>query len=139
MVRDARSGKYRRTRLFVLMLGYSRKAVRLLVFQSSSQIWAELHEKAFRRLGGVTRTVARGGHRIKEEDRPNQAPLVTLQLLARADQAGSQIGALCRGMHRKEGEAAVHAHFRRGKCKGCAFCWGELGCRNIFFVRRGRR
>jgi transposase len=50
MVRDARSGKYRRTRLFVLMLGYSRKAVRLLVFQSSSQIWAELHEKAFRRL-----------------------------------------------------------------------------------------
>jgi transposase len=281
MVRDARSGKYRRTRLFVLMLGYSRKAVRLLVFQSSSQIWAELHEKAFRRLGGVTRTVvldnlregvlsadiydptinplyrdvlqhyssvplpcrvadpdrkgkvesgvghaqktplkglrfeslaeaqayldhweerwadtrihgttkrqvaamfaeerptllplpvepfryyqygqrtvhldgcveveaayygappgwigrcvhvqwddrqvrllnpqtgellrehrrhARGGHRIKEEDRPKQTPLGTLQLLARADQAGSQIGALCRGMHRQEGEAAV--------------------------------
>jgi transposase len=281
MVRDARSGKYRRTRLFVLTLGYSRKAVRLLVFQSSSQIWAELHEKAFRRLGGVTRTVvldnlregvlspdfydptinplyrdvlkhygsvplpcrvadpdrkgkvesgvghaqktplkglrfeslaeaqayldhweerwadtrihgttkrqvaamfaeerpallplpvepfryyqygertvhldgcveveaayygtppgwigrrvqvqwddrqvrllnpqtgellrehlrhARGGHRIKEEDRPKQTPLGTMQLLARADQAGSQIGALCRGMHRKEGEAAV--------------------------------
>jgi hypothetical protein len=281
MVRDARSGKYRRTRLFVLTLGYSRKAVRLLVFQSSSQIWAELHEKAFRRLGGVTRTVvldnlregvlspdfydptinplyrdvlkhygsvplpcrvadpdrkgkvesgvghaqktplkglrfeslaeaqayldhweerwadtrihgttkrqvaamfaeerpallplpvepfryyqygertvhldgcveveaayygappgwigrrvqvqwddrqvrllnpqtgellrehlrhARGGHRIKEEDRPKQTPLGTMQLLARADQAGSQIGALCRGMHRKDGETAV--------------------------------
>jgi hypothetical protein len=29
--------------------------VRLLTFRSSSQIWAELHEKAFRRLGGVTR------------------------------------------------------------------------------------
>jgi transposase len=57
MVRDARTGKYRRTRLFVLTLGYSRKSVRLLVFQSSSQIWAELHEKAFRRLGGTTRTV----------------------------------------------------------------------------------
>ena len=57
MVRDAHSGKYRRTRLFVLTLGYSRKAVRLLVFRSSSQIWAELHEKAFRRLGGVTRVV----------------------------------------------------------------------------------
>ena len=28
-----------------------------LVFRSSSQIWAELHEKAFRRLGGVTRVV----------------------------------------------------------------------------------
>jgi transposase len=49
MVRDERTGKYRRTRLFVLTLGYSRKAVRLLTFQSSSRIWAELHEKAFRR------------------------------------------------------------------------------------------
>jgi len=49
MVRDPASGKYRRTRLFVLTLGYSRKAVRLLVFQSSSRVWAELHEKAFRR------------------------------------------------------------------------------------------
>src|SRR3954447_10151164 len=57
MVRDPQSGKYRRARLFVLTLGYSRKSVRLLVFQSSSQIWAELHEKAFRRLGGTTRTI----------------------------------------------------------------------------------
>src|SRR5207248_11417978 len=57
MVRDAGSGKYRRTRLFVLTLGYSRKAVRLLTFCSSSQVWAELHEKAFRRLGGVTSVV----------------------------------------------------------------------------------
>jgi transposase len=38
----------------VLTLGYSRKSIRLLVFRSSSQTWAELHEKAFRRLGGVT-------------------------------------------------------------------------------------
>jgi transposase len=45
------------TRLFVLTLGYSRKAVRLLVFRSSARVWAELHEKAFRRLGGVTRVV----------------------------------------------------------------------------------
>jgi transposase len=57
MVRDPHSGKYRRTRLFVLTLGYSRKSVRLLVFRSSSQIWAELHEKACRRLGGCTRVV----------------------------------------------------------------------------------
>ena len=57
MVRDEHSGKYRRTRLFVLTLGYSRKSVRLIVFHSSSQTWAELHEKAFRRLGGVTRTI----------------------------------------------------------------------------------
>jgi transposase len=57
MVRDPRSGKYRRTRLFVMTLGYSRKSVRLLVFRSSSQTWTELHEQAFRRLGVVTRVV----------------------------------------------------------------------------------
>jgi transposase len=281
MVRDAQNGKYRRTRLFVLTLGYSRKSVRLLVFRSSSQTWAELHEKAFRRLGGVTRVVVldnlregvlkpdiydptvnplyrdmlqhynvvalpcrvrdpdrkgkvergvghakntplkglrfesleegqnyldhwetrwadtrihgttkrqvaamfaeerpalqplpvepfryyqygqrtvnldgcvevdaayygappgwigrhvqvqwdsrqvrlldpqtgqllrehlhqtRGRHRIKDEDRPKQTPLTTLQLLSRADKAGAQIGGLCRGMHQKDGETAV--------------------------------
>ena len=57
MVRDAGTGKYRRTRLFVLTLGFSRKCVRLLSFQSSTHIWAELHERAFRRLGGSTRVV----------------------------------------------------------------------------------
>jgi hypothetical protein len=57
MVRDPHSGRYRRTRMFVLTLGYSRKSVRLLAFQSSARVWAELHEQAFRRLGGVTRTV----------------------------------------------------------------------------------
>jgi transposase len=57
MVRDAHSGKYRRTRLFVFTLGYSRKSVRLLVFSSSSRVWAELHEKAFTRLGGSPSTV----------------------------------------------------------------------------------
>jgi transposase len=281
MVRDGHTGKYRRTRLFVLTLGYSRKCVRLMVFGSSSQTWAELHEKAFRRLGGVTRVAvldnlregvlkpdiydptvnplyrdmlrhynvvalpcrvrdpdrkgkvergvghakntplkglrfesleeaqsyldhwemrwadtrihgttkrqvaamfaeekpmlqplpvepfryyqygkrtvnldgcvevdaayygappgwigrlvqvqwdshqvrlldpqtgqllrehlrqARGRHRIKDEDQPKQTPLTTLQLLTRADKAGAQIGALCRGMHQKDGETAV--------------------------------
>src|SRR5271155_3362631 len=57
MVRDPQSGKYLRTRLFVMTLGCSRKAVRLLTFRSSARIWAELHEKAFRRLGGGTRIV----------------------------------------------------------------------------------
>jgi transposase len=57
MVRDAATGRYRRTRLFVMTLGHSRKAVRLLVFRSSTQTWTELHEAAFRRLGGVTRVV----------------------------------------------------------------------------------
>lgn len=57
MVRDPHTGKYRRTRLFVLTLGCSRKSVRLLVFRSSARTWAELHEKAFRRLGGSTKVV----------------------------------------------------------------------------------
>ncbi len=57
MVRDPETRKYRRTRLFVLTLGCSRKAVRLLTFRSSTRIWAELHERAFRRLGGATRIV----------------------------------------------------------------------------------
>ena len=57
MVRETQGGKYRRTRLFVLTLGYSRKSVRLLTWRSSARIWAELHEKAFRRLGGCTRVV----------------------------------------------------------------------------------
>ena len=57
MARDPQTGKYRRMRLFVMTLGYSRKTVRLLVFRSSTQTWAELHEKAFRRLGGVPRVV----------------------------------------------------------------------------------
>jgi len=55
LVRDPNTGKYRRTRLFTMTLGYSRKSVRLLTWKSSAQIWAELHEKAFRRLGGATK------------------------------------------------------------------------------------
>jgi transposase len=57
MVRDPQTGKYRRMRLFVLTLGYSRKSVRLLAWRSSSEIWARLHEQAFRRLGGTPSTV----------------------------------------------------------------------------------
>ncbi len=57
MVRHPGTGKYRRTRLFVLTLGYSRKSVRLLTFASSTRRWAELHEEAFRRLGGSVRVI----------------------------------------------------------------------------------
>jgi transposase len=57
MVRDPLTGRYQRTRLFVLTLGYSRRAVYLLTFHSSTRTWAELHEQAFRRLGGITRTI----------------------------------------------------------------------------------
>lgn len=57
MVRETPGGKYRRSRLFVLTLGCSRKSVRLLTWRSSTQIWCELHEQAFRRLGGTVRVI----------------------------------------------------------------------------------
>jgi hypothetical protein len=57
MVRHPVTGKYLRTRLFVLTLSYSRKAVRLLVSRSSARIWAALHERALRRLGGTVRVI----------------------------------------------------------------------------------
>jgi transposase len=57
MVRWPATGKYRRTRLFLLTLAHSRKAVRLLTWHSSAQLWCELHERAFRRLGGTTQVV----------------------------------------------------------------------------------
>jgi transposase len=57
MVRWAATGKYRRTRLFVFTLAHSRKAVRLLTWRSSAQIWCELHERAFRCLGGTVKVV----------------------------------------------------------------------------------
>lgn len=55
-VRD-QTGRLRRTRLFVMTLGWSRKAVYLLVLSSSAEVWAELHERAFRLLGGTPRVV----------------------------------------------------------------------------------
>ena len=79
MVRDLDTGKYRRTRLFVLTLGYSRKSVRLLTFRSSARVWAELHEKAFRRLGGTTRLVVldnlREGVLLADSHDPGLNPL----------------------------------------------------------------
>lgn len=57
MVRGPATGTYRRTRLFVFTLAHSRKAVRLLTWQSSTQRWCELHEQAFRRLGGTVKVI----------------------------------------------------------------------------------
>ncbi len=53
MVRHPETKKYRRTRLFALTLAWSRKAVWLLTWKSSTKTWCELHGEAFRRLGGV--------------------------------------------------------------------------------------
>jgi transposase len=57
LVRAPEGGGHRRTRLFVLTLGHSRKSVWLLCWKSSAKQWCQLHEDAFRRLGGVPRLV----------------------------------------------------------------------------------
>jgi hypothetical protein len=49
----------------------------------------------------------RGGHRIRDADRPRRTPLKLLQLLARAHKAGSNIGALCDAIHARQGELGM--------------------------------
>ena len=50
---DPNSGRYRRPRLFVMTLRYSRRSFRRVVWKSSQHVWAQLHEEAFRYFGGV--------------------------------------------------------------------------------------
>ena len=45
------SGKYRRPYLFVMTLKYSGKSFRKVVWKTGQQVWARLHEEAFRALG----------------------------------------------------------------------------------------
>lgn len=46
-----RPGKYRRPYLFVMTLKYSGKSFRKVVWKTSQEVWAQLHEEAFRALG----------------------------------------------------------------------------------------
>jgi transposase len=46
-----RPGKYRRPYLFVMTLKYSGKSFRKVVWKTSQEVWARLHEEAFRALG----------------------------------------------------------------------------------------
>jgi transposase len=55
--RHPSSGRYRKPRLFVMTLRYSRRAFRQVVWKSSSAVWARLHEEAFRYFGGCTQYV----------------------------------------------------------------------------------
>lgn len=54
---DPRTRRYRRPRLFVMTLGYSRHAFRKAVWQSSSEIWCRLIEEAFAFFGGAVLTL----------------------------------------------------------------------------------
>lgn len=48
---------YRRPRLFVMTLRYSRRCFRKVVWTSGQVVWAKLHEEAFRYFGGTVRYV----------------------------------------------------------------------------------
>jgi len=49
--------RYRKPRLFVATLRYSRRSFRRVVWKSGQQEWAQLHEQAWRYFGGSTRYV----------------------------------------------------------------------------------
>jgi len=51
------AGKYRRPYLFVMTLKYSGKSFRKVVWKTSQEVWAQLHEEAFRAFGGATEYV----------------------------------------------------------------------------------
>ena len=57
LTRDPVSGRYRRPRLFVMTLKYSRRSFRRVVWKSSTEAWARLHEEAWRFFGGSCRYV----------------------------------------------------------------------------------
>jgi len=52
-----RPGRYKRPYLFVMTLKFSGKSFRKVVWKTSQEIWARLHEEAFRVMGGCTRYV----------------------------------------------------------------------------------
>jgi transposase len=49
--------RWRKPRLFVATLRYSRASFRCVVWKSSQQVWAQLHEQAFRYFGGCPQYV----------------------------------------------------------------------------------
>jgi transposase/5S rRNA maturation endonuclease (ribonuclease M5) len=51
------NGRYRRPRLFIMVLKYSGRAFRKVVWKSSKETWCRLHEEAFRYFGGCPQYV----------------------------------------------------------------------------------
>jgi transposase len=50
-------GQYKRPYLFVMTLKYSGKSFRQVVWKTDQQVWAQLHEQAFRTFGGCPQYV----------------------------------------------------------------------------------
>lgn len=49
---QSKPGRYKRPYLFVMTLKYSGKSFRKTVWKTDQQVWAQLHEQAFRAFGG---------------------------------------------------------------------------------------
>jgi len=54
---EYKPGKFKRPYLFVMTLKYSGKSFRKVVWKTSQEIWAKLHEEAFRAFGGCPQYV----------------------------------------------------------------------------------
>ena len=67
LTRVAGTDRFRKPRLFVMTLRYSRRSFRRVVWKSSQETWARLHEDAWRYFGGACRYVVldnlKQGHR----------------------------------------------------------------------------
>jgi transposase len=57
LTRHPQTGRYRRPRLFVMTLKYSRRSFRKVVWKSGQGVWAKLHEEAFRYFAGCPQYV----------------------------------------------------------------------------------
>jgi hypothetical protein len=101
MVRDRGTGKYRRTRLFVLTLGCSRKSVRPM-WRSSAQIWRSCMSARF-----VASAAPRDRPRQSERRRPH-----TRYLRSRAQSAVSR---RARALRRRRAPVRVGDPDRKGK------------------------
>ena len=87
----------------------------------------------------------RGGHRIRDEDRPRRTPLRLLQLLARAHKAGASIGVVCDAIHARQGELGTRRiqgmlsltkQYGSATCDQASAAALELGVSDYQFVRR---
>ena len=62
------TNRYRKPRLFVMTLRYSRRSFRRVVWKSSKETWARLHEEAWRYFGGSCRYVVLDNLKDRQPD-----------------------------------------------------------------------
>ena len=104
--------RYCKPRLFVATLRYSRRSFRCVVWRSSQQTWAWLHEQAWRRFGGGCRCACSSTASRSVTIRPRPRPCWPASTILAAGQCTEKFG-------------------RNGR-------WIALGCRDRDAVAAGR-